>query len=335
MAITSDEILIVYPERYGDAQDVRIGGVASAFEIPNYTGSPMSATQLFAFAVYYGGTYIQYQKIFITNNSDEDATGFMLYGYNINDNSIMSMAVESDHTGMVFDGSETTKNIYTRPHNLFNYSTWIEVLHDTGLAVDIPAGKSLGVWLKLEFASIGTDNINDVFRIGYRNSSSTVDKYVDLVHSRLDSSVDIINWAKTDTLVNGIMVEYKKIDTSAMGIEIEDAVYGVFVDRVFHGETSGGCRVPVTTYGNDIPLLIELFLLPYSGYRPVLQPVPSDYKNRLKVVFESVDSDLNEVSKYLIFWDNATGTYQPKRIGDINVLTGSGGGSQIDYCITN
>ncbi len=318
MAVTANDIVFMYPDKYRTGQGQRVGGACSTFPV-------LAGEEIFDLAVMYGSSYVQYQKIFIKNNSTSEATGFKIFGENTNANSIISIAVESDQSGFAWDGDESTKDNQTMPRNLYAYGEWLSPAYASGIAVAIPAGSAIGVWLRMEFTSIDNHNEEDIFTIGYSNG--TITKTMNLVHSRINGMVDIVRFANTDSL-DGILVEYKKINTVPMGITVDDAIYAVYVDRIFKVEHNGGNRVAVPTYGNGIPLLIEVFILPYSGYRPVLDSISSSFLNRVKLNFMFNEND--DVNKFIIYWDNATGTYLSKKIGEINLITNNGGGSKID-----
>lgn len=333
MAISSTDLKFVYPEYKAESFDELVGGFPtdSLMTDANVSGE----IQLFDFAILYGSTYKQYQKLFILNDGDETAQNVSIYGYNENSNSVVKMALERGQDGaIVYDGQEQIKNYFTEPTLFVENYTFQEITSGSPLAIsDIPVGSAVGVWLKLEFSSIDSYNEGDEFKIGLNfegvagtplNSEKTIG------HSRLSGSADIVQVKDSEKMFGGIEIEYKQIDTDALGIPSNEAVYAVYIDRLFKQEHFGNNKVLVQLYRSNIPVLVEIYLLPNSGYRPTLDDLPTQYKNRLKLSFRGKNPLVFDVERHLVYWDNATGTgFVEKPVVEISA-DGSGGGDISD-----
>ena len=323
----------IYSEYTSTIQTDKVGGYPTTGVVltdPNVSGED----QLFNFAVLYGSSYVQYQKVFIKNIGDEDALNVSVYGYNVNSNSVMKMALEvGQDQQIVYDGQEITKNNALEPH-LYEYYTYQEILSGAPLAIsDIPAGQAVGIWLRLEFTSIDAYNESDEFKLGINFegiAGSPFNKEQIIGHSRLGADVNIIRIKKSASVFRGLDIEFEWIDTTALNIPQNEAVYAVYVDRMFIKEHSGTSRVTIQGYNKDVPILIEIYLLPYSSYRPTLDPVPTANKNRIKVEWEGRNPNMFDVEKHLVYWDNATGTFISVPILQMEANDGYGGGNNIE-----
>ena len=329
MAIAGEDIQFKYPEYVAEVSEDFVGGEPTDFEIPDAVDLEDGETQLFLPAFKFEGTHVQYHKEFIKNNSDEEALNCSVYGYNVNSNNMIKLALEENEAGTVYDGWEKSVNCYTEP-TLYKHYTYSEYTSGSPLAIsNVPAGGYVGIWLKLEFSTVGLNNIDDEFILGFKCDTG-IDENITLTHSRLNAETDIVRWTEDVSFFNSVMVEFEQVDTSSLGINPENAYYGVYVDRIFKGEVVGTNRVPVELYRNAIPVMIEIFLLPYSGFRPELDGVPSDYQNRISLQLDGRNGLDFDVEKHFLYWDEATGTYSNRKICELDAVTNKGGGSQID-----
>ena len=165
------------------------------------------------------------------------------------------------------------------------------------------------------------------------SSSSAFEIYnneINLIHQRLDGVVDIVRWTIDESNPRGVLLEYKVKDLSSYGIDKHDIFYAIYVDRLFLKENIGSNRVQVPLYDNNVPVLIEVFLLPFSGYRPNLPEVPSQYKNRVKIKWAGRNPGAYDIVKYLLYWDKATGEYENIAFADVDASEGYGGGLSVD-----
>lgn len=331
MALTASSFEFVYPEYTSLLQTDKVGGYPTDIPLsaPNVSGEQ----QLFNLAVLYGSSYVQYQKVFIKNKGDEDALNVSVYGYNNNSNSVMKMALEvGQDQQVVYDGQEIIKNNAQEPH-LYNYYTFQEILSGAPLSIsNVPVGESVGIWLKLEFTSIDAFNEADEFTLGinYEGIAGTPFNVEQVIgHSRIGSSVNIIRIQSSTSVFRGLDIDFEWIDTSSVGIDSAEAVYAVYVDRIFIKEHSGTSRVTIQGYKKSVPTVIEIYLLPYSTYRPDLDALPTVNKNRLQIEWEGRNPEAFDVEKHIMFWDNATGAFIEIPILFVNAEDGYGGGDNI------
>lgn len=332
MALDATSFEFVYPEYTSVIQTDKVGGFPTGIALtdPNVSGED----QLFQLAVLFGGTYTQYQKVFIVNNGDETAQNVSVYGFNNNANSIVGMALEvGQDLQTIYSGQEITKNNQSEPH-LWQYYTYQEILSGAPLSIpNVPVGEAVGIWLKLEFSSIDAFNEADEFTLGINYEGALAVPYnVEQVigHSRVNSQVNIIQIKNSTSVFRGLDIEYEWIDTTNLGVPSNEAVYGIYVDRMFIKEHSGTNRVTIQGYNTDVPTLIEVYLLPYSDYRPTLDPVPSPNKNRVAIEFEGRNPEKFDVVRHIVYWDNATGTFITKALVEIDASSGFGGGDNIE-----
>lgn len=337
MALAQTDLKVVYPQYVSSLQTDREGGYPT---VNVWLEEVTDELSVFSMALLYGATYVQYKKIFIRNFGDEDALNVAIYGYNLNSNAVVSMAVErGQDQDFVCDGQEIIKNQWTVPDLYYDY-TFQEILDISPLALpNIPAGESIGVWLKLTFSTIDAYNVNDTFVIGMNfegvaGTPFNIEKSIK--HSRYDSAVNIIRVSKTNAIFRGVVVEFEPLDLSASGIPVDETVYALYLDRIFFKEHCGTNRIPVQLYGMSVPITIEVFALPFGGYRPVLDALPVEDRNRLKISWLAKNPTVYDVVKHNVYWDNKTGTIINIPIAVVDANTGVGGGDKIDVSsITN
>jgi len=338
MALVQTDIKLMYPEYISSLQNDKEGGYPTVNEWEEVATDKISA---FNVALLYHGTYVQYRKIFIKNTGDEDALNVSIYGYNLNSNLVVKMALErGQDQDIVYDGQEITKDTATAPNLYVTSYTFQEILDISPLSIaNIPVGESVGVWLKLEFSSIDAFNENDEFILGLNFEGIAATPFVmekSVVHSRYDSTVNVIRVKKSNAIFRGVVVEFEPLDLSAAGIEVNELVYALYLDRIFISEHIGTNRIPVQLYGMSVPIVIEVFALPYGGYRPTLDALAAENKNRMMVTWQARNPDNYDVEKHTVYWDNATGTIINTPIAVVDAETGVGGGDKVDLVrITN
>ena len=157
-----------------------------------------------------------------------------------------------------------------------------------------------------------------------------------VVHSRFGATVNIINVAPSRAIFRGVVVEFELLDLSAAGVNPDETIYALYLDRIFIKEHSGNNRIAAQLYGESVSVVIEVFALPYGGFRPVLDSLSANDRNRLKVSWRARNPDSYDVSDHVIYWDNKTGTIIDVPIAVIDAETGIGGGDKVDVSrITN
>lgn len=338
MALALADMKIMYPEYMSTLQNGKEGGYPT---VNVFQETEVDKISVFNLALLYTGTYVQYKKIFIKNTGDETALNVSIYGYNLNSNSIVTMALErGQDQEIVYSGQEIIRDTATKPDLYVTSYSFQEILDIAPLTIpNIPAGQSVGVWLRMQFSSIDAFNENDSFILGLNFQGIAAVPFnmeKTIVHSRYDAGVNIIRISRTNSVFKGVIVEFEPIDMSNSGIEMSETVYALYLDRIFFREHVGTNRIPVQLYGMDVPITIEVFALPYGGYRPTMNDLPSSDKNRLKISWLGRNPDTYDVTRHNIYWDNGTGTIIDVPIAVIDAASGVGGGNKVDVAqITN
>ncbi len=331
MTLANDSFNYVYPEFTSVIQEDLVGGYPTntTLTVPNVDGED----QLFNLAVLYGGTCTQYQKVFIVNNGDEEALNVEVYGYNRNANSVMSMALEvGQDQQIIYGGQEKIKTNVTEPH-LYDHYTFQEISGATPLSIpNVPIGEAVGIWLKLEFSSIDAFADKDEFMLGinFEGIAGTPLNLEQIIgHSRSAGVVSIRKIVLSKSVFRGWDIEYNWLDTNPLGVPENEAIYAVYVDRIKRIENSGVSRVSLQMYGNGVPVDVEIFLLPYSGFVPDLSGVPTN-SNRVKIVWNSRNPNLFDVVRHTVYWDEATGIFKTKPILEAEAKDAYGGGDKVE-----
>jgi len=355
MSFTSSNIVFTYSQYTPESYDGKSGGSQTSSEIPAYVAGS-GVRQLFNVAMMQVLVMTQYHKVFIKNNSAYTATGVKLCGFNAHDK-VVHIAVERGQDGeFVLNGDEQVKNMVTVPRRYVRYEFDEYQAIDYITLPDIPAGSAIGVWLKFETGTIGSNNLEDYFTLGIEMTadSSTVTKTINLYHSRIDGEVNIINISKSKLKKNGYAIKFEMIDLESIGIAKEDIIYGIYVDKIKIQEHVGTDRVYVSLYGNSVPYLVEMYAIPYKGYETTLPigicnlPIWDDtatwndehvwvdektwylFNNRLNLEFLAKNTDIQDVVKHVVKWKKDSDlTY--KDLCHIDAITGIGSGTYVNF----
>lgn len=333
MALSLDSLTFNYPEYIASEYGDKVGGYLTDNELtePNIDGE----IQLFLLAVLYESAHVQYHKVFIKNNGDETAQNVSVYGYNKNSNNVLKMAVEAGQDQSdVLNGQEAIKNCVTEPHLFVSSYSFQDIPELSAVAVpDIPAGEGIGIWLRLSFDSIDAFASKDEFILGVNfegaahvpfNAEKTIG------HSRISGATGIIQIKRATATLRGVSIEYEFLDTEPVGVLENEAIYAIYVDRIFRTEKTGTNRVIVQMYDVNVPSLFEVFLIPHNGYRPELAQVSAVYRNRVKLLWQGKNPEMFDVDRHLVFWDNATGTIEDTKMCEVDAATADGGGRKIE-----
>jgi hypothetical protein len=275
----------------------------------------------------------QYRKVFIFNTSAYDLTNCKIWGININSNNIVKLALEKDLSqAVILNGEEVIKNYTTEP-KLFGSYTFNEVAQidalDIGNSGVLPAGSCQGIWLRQECLQGSSGFAQDSFQIGfdYDDDLSVSHNQIFLIkHTRLERTTVIINNRSDIFNPMTVLVDFTYEPPVGYYKRTEDIIFGVYIDKEFVEEVVGRLA-KVQLKALDVVSVLEIFAHPHPGFQFIRErTVPG---NKIIITFRAKDPTKRDIQKHNIYWDNGTGNYLAKRVGEIDALTGAGTGSLI------
>lgn len=174
MSLSNTDIIITSPIYYPPNQRTKLGGTNSRelavwSEVANvFLPGIIKDTVNFSDVNYY-----QYSKVFIFNKSfTETGYNVRLYGFNVNNNNVVKMALEKDRaSSSILDGEEPTTNRQTAP-SLYGAYNYTEMHSDD--AVSIGNGGQLDprtgqrIWLKMALNADSAESALDTFTVGIK-----------------------------------------------------------------------------------------------------------------------------------------------------------------------
>ena len=306
MAVIAD-ILFRLPVSNPTSHDQQVGGLISEFDIPTIASlSDVEDIQLFQFSVYAGKAVRQYRKVFIKNNSDETLTNFEVYLVNSDssDKAVKVAAECGQSQSLTLNGDEVTKNYLTAPKRYVDY-VYDEYANSTGgrlVIGTLESGDSIGLWLCFETDSLTTDILGKTVRLGCvceDESNNSLTSYIDIEYHRLVAQVDVIKWSESQTASGSIDVMYLRKDTSAMRIAASNLIYSAYVDRERQFDFTDSPEATVFVYGADIPVTVDIFVIPSSGYD--LEISESTSCSRVSASFYAKKPEYHDVERHLIY----------------------------------
>jgi len=144
----------------------------------------------------------------------------------------------------------------------------------------------------------------------------------DIRHTRLEIETNIVH-IKPDEF-NPINQVVSFIYTPPDNYFLKDDLipYAIYVDRELYEEFFGK-EVKVQMQIPDVVHILETYALPHFGFIVERgQIVPG---NKIRIKFRGKNAEAFDVTKYIIKFDNKTGTIIDDPIGTVDAITGRGG----------
>lgn len=144
-------------------------------------------------------------------------------------------------------------------------------------------------------------------------------KNFDIYHTRINRTTNIIE-VQTDIFSHmSVIVSFEHNVITGYFQTSDQIIYGLYVDREFIKEFYGD-QVKIQLEQMDTNHLVEIFAHPHGGFQFIRERlIPG---NKIRIRFRARDPLIKDIAKHYIYYDNATGTYITKRMGEINAVTG-------------
>jgi hypothetical protein len=147
-----------------------------------------------------------------------------------------------------------------------------------------------------------------------------------IFHTRIKRSTEIIKVRKDAFNPMTLIVDFVHELPEDYYLDEDNIVYGLYLDREFVMEfREKTVKVQIESF--DVVNVLEVFAHPHSGFRFIRERLIDG--NKIRIRFRARDPDKKDILKHIILWDNATGTYLTKAMGEIDATTGEAGGRYI------
>lgn len=315
-----DDVYLSFPEFHAQDMYAKVGGFRSKRKIgttvdsvflPGSIVDPDSSES----------SRIQYRKLCLYNSEDNTFRKCKLFGYNVKNNSIIKFALEKGLNGYpLLNSSEAIKNYRTSPH-LYSEYDFTEISSEGSLNFsDLGPGDFQGVWLKQECLKDMSEDSSDHFKIGFMFSEGASEaKYeYDVYHTRLKRFTTIVKISKDQYNPMQLIIDFEYTTPNNYFKRDEDIEFGLYLDREFLGEFFGH-KTKVQLLNVDAVSIVDIFAHPHAGFafeRSHLIP-----GNKIKIVFKAKAKDVGDVIRHRILWDQGTGSYQTKIMGEVDAET--------------
>lgn len=151
-------------------------------------------------------------------------------------------------------------------------------------------------------------------------------KTVDLYHTRIKRTTTITAIRSDQYSPMTLIVDFLHSIPDNYYIREEEIIYAIYIDREFVKEfLEKSTKFQLQAF--DVNHIVEVFAHPHGGFqfeRSRLQP-----GNKLLMRFRAKDPSKRDVDLLYFYWDNATGTYLTKKMGQVNPSTLEISGRQI------
>jgi hypothetical protein len=188
----------------------------------------------------------------------------------------------------------------------------------------LTAGQSIGIWLQLTIPDTESYDADDFARL--KAIGDEASGFVDIHHTRVAEMATGICWEYTRNKTDFVRVLFDNSVDSDYYLGEFGVTYSIIVNKeqiVELSETKGD----VFVRNIDSIFEIEVFVIPYSGF---VIDLTRDVTGKSAIInFSARNANVFDVQRFELFTDNQTGTLTAEVVGDIDALTGYGGGKHI------
>jgi len=126
-----------------------------------------------------------------------------------------------------------------------------------------------------------------------------------------------------------IIVEFEYTPPTGYFIDEEEIEFGLYVDRKFIKEFHGRMvKVPLDNI--NVNYVLEIFAHPHFGFEIIRERMKPG--NKIRITFNARDPSKKDIKKHIVYWDNKTGTYLSKIMGEVDAVTGDVSGLTLMSC---
>ena len=147
-----------------------------------------------------------------------------------------------------------------------------------------------------------------------------------LNHTRIKREVVIIDCQPDDFNHMSVVIDFSYTLIADYFQTADEIIYGLYVDRQFVKEFIEE-KVKVQLDDLNVNHLVEIYVHPHAGFRHTMNLLKPG--NKIYVRFKARNPDRKYIKKHRVYWDNATGVYLTKTMGEIDSRTGVVSGGKI------
>lgn len=154
-------------------------------------------------------------------------------------------------------------------------------------------------------------------------------KTFEINHTRIKREVTITA-TYTDTYNHmNIIAEFEFDPPSGYFIDESEISFGLYIDRTFIKEFHGRMvKVPIDSI--NVNYVLEIFAHPHEGFEFIRERIKPG--NKIQMTFKARDPSKKDIKTHVIYWDNKTGTYLDKIMGEVDANTGDVSGISLASC---
>jgi len=117
-----------------------------------------------------------------------------------------------------------------------------------------------------------------------------------------------------------VVVEFEHSLPIDYFMDASEITYGLYLDREFVKEFHGNVvKVPIDNI--NVNYLVEVFAHPHEGFEFIRERVKPG--NKILITFRARDPLKKDIKKHIVYWDNKTGSYLTKTMGEIDANNGT------------
>lgn len=265
------------------------------------------------------GTFTEYKKIFLLNDSDTALTNLSI-SLTPTVSPLVTFVLEEDVDGFIFDGEEKIKNSLITPGRVFVYTFGTSAVALGTLA----ANTHIGIWLKRAILSTESFDADDTFDVvvtsDQENSTFTIH------HTRHTEIVSNIRWEYIRIRTNRVRVTFDHVTDETYFLGTLGLVYQGFVNKRLVAEFNTNVH-DFNIHDIDSIFDIDIFAVPHAGF---LKELTLDSSGKSAILdFESRRPEVFDVDNFKLFTDEATGTITTEIQGKVVAKNGTGSGNLI------
>jgi len=188
----------------------------------------------------------------------------------------------------------------------------------------LQANESIGIWLKMTIPDTESYNSSDSFTL-YAVSDEETEEF-NIRHTRFQQVVDNLKWIYLQNQTDFVRVKFDHVVDSEYFFGELGVFYSAFVndDHVVDFQTNEG---DIFVRNIDSIFDIDIFAIPHDGF--IIDVVKESAGKSALIEFQSKRPDIFGVDKFQLFTDNQTGIFSNTIEGEMDALTGIGGGNLV------
>lgn len=139
-------------------------------------------------------------------------------------------------------------------------------------------------------------------------------------HTRIEREVIIVDtYLDTYNHMN-VIVDFEHSLPTDYFVDETEITFGLYLDREFIKEFHGNfVKVPIDNI--NVNYLLEIFAHPHEGFEFIRERLKPG--NKISITFKARDPSKKDIKKHIVYWDNKTGSFITKSMGEVDAITGT------------